>query len=370
MQAYNPSRILYGSEFRLLLREAAIVSRLGSRAILITNANLARDGTISTIRDSLENTGIECILFDDIGEIGTSDMVDEAASLASGGHAGYVIGVGSSTALDFARAVSIAAGLSSRFDSFLDDRRGSSRAAGLKFLAIPTRCWNPHLFSDLAGIIDTRDGAVRVVNTGVYPDSVFFLSGLLNNLTAKQVMYDLLCIFLNCIEATHQTIGTIGYPFLIKAFELAVSILRAIPTSDSPPDRGEIQSAGLYAAWFSSSPGIGFALGRSAHNHRGVSPEWIAAALLPEITGYLIRQYPKQIPGLLTMLGLDASENRQDDTQAIDREVRSLTALADVPLRLSDLGVDADELIDIADSACNICGVDGDTLLSLMRSAL
>ncbi len=369
MFTYNPTRVIYGSDFDLLLEEAAIRPRLGTRALVITNGELARDGTVHTIRESLERGGVESILLDGAGDHSAGDIVEEAGSLATGGRAGFIVGVGTPLTLDIAKAAAFSAG----------DRSGAYGSSGsivtgaatktLPFLAVPTRCWNPLLFSDMAVVSDGRDRPARLLRTGIHPDSAFFLTGLLDNLTVKQVMYDLVCIVSNCVETSVGGPGTIGYPFVTGAFTQAVSILRAIPTSDVPPDRKKIQIAGIHSAWFPLSPGVGFALGRSAYGQTGILPEWITATLVPEVTAHLVNEDPARSELLSGLMNLERTGESARDAEDIDKELRSLLAIADVPLRLRDLGLDRDLLADIAVTAADLCNVDGDTLSSLLEAA-
>jgi alcohol dehydrogenase class IV len=370
MIKFNPSRILHGSPMHALFKEAGIDTRLGGHALLVTDTGLERDGVISTVRSDLARSGIESILFDAAGENAMSDVVKNAASLASGGRAGFVIGLGSPITLDIAKIISLISGAGQDVHHFIDTDESGPVSGGLPFLAIPTRCWNPLLFSDLAVIVDARDGAAMPINTGVRPDSVFFSTEPLGKLTDKQIVYDLLCILASTIEAIHSAAGGVGYPLVTDASESAISILGAIPTTDTPPDREAAQIAGIHSAWFSSLPGAGNALGRAAHAQAGIAPEWITAALLPGVTDYLMKQDADRISPLLPVLGLESTGNLEDDAQGIEREIRSLAGLADVPLRLRDLGLESRHFSDIAKSASRICGIGEETLHNLLNASL
>ena len=369
MIKFNPSRILHGSEMHVLFKEAGIDTRLGGHALLVTDTGLERDGVISNVRRDLERAGIESILFDAASENAMSDVVKDAASLASGGRAGYVIGLGAPVTLDIAKIISLIGGVGKDVHRVIDTNENGLAAGALPFLAIPTRCWNPLLFSDLAVIVDARDGTAKSVTTGANLDSAFFSTALLDKLTGKQIVYDLLCILASTIEAIHKAAGGVGYPLVSDASESVISILRAIPATDTPPDREATQIAGIHSAWFSSLPGAACALGRAAHAQTGIAPEWITAALLPGVTEFWMKEDPGRVPLLSQVLGLAPTGNREDDARGIEREVRSLTALADVPLRLRDLGLESRGFSDIAHSASRICGVDGETLHNLLQAS-
>jgi len=371
MYTYNPSRILHGCDLNRLFAESHINLRLGTHALVVTNAELSRNGTIRLVRDSLAGTGVDSILFDGIDERAASDIVDETASLAAGGRAEYVIGVGPPHILDIARVVCLAAEEGKNVYHFIDSKDTGASRGGLPFAAVPTRCWNPLLFSDMVVVTDARDGAARLIRTGRYPDSAFFFSGLLSNLTGKQVVYDLLCIFLSCIEgmAGAETAQAAGYPLILNAFQDAVSILRAIPTSDTPPDRERIQKAGIHSGWFSPFPGAGFALGTSSHSVAGISAEWVTAALIPEVAALRVAQDSGLLHTMLDLLGMDAAGEDEMDAEAVEREARSLTALADVPRRLRALGFERHRLPDIAAQAAGICDIEQGRLYSLLQAA-
>ncbi len=369
MIKFNPSRILYGSEMHSLIKEAGIDTRLGSHALLVTDAGLDRSGVITSVRSHLERAGIKSIVVDVAGENAMSDVVKDAVSLAAGGQAGYVIGLGSQNTLDIGKIICLAAGAGKDVHRLIDTTDSGPITGVLPFVAIPTRCWNPLLFSGLAVVVDARDGVARPVKTDAIPDTVLFSTELLDNLTAKQVIYDALCILESSIEASSEDERSVGYPLVSHAFESVVSILRAIPAGETPPDRKATQISGLHSAWFSSFSGAGTALGRAAHAQVGIAPEWVTAALLPGVTDYWMKQDPGRISRLSSLLGLDAAEKQEDDAWSVEREIRSLTALADVPLRLRDLGLESHNFSDIAESASPICGVDKETLHNLLQAS-
>jgi alcohol dehydrogenase class IV len=225
------------------------------------------------------------------------------------------------------------------------------------------------LFSDKAVIVDSRDGTPKLVPTGTYPDTVFFLVTLPEALTEKQILYDLVCILGDCIESARFVSGALSLPMVLHAMKGTVSALRAIPSGETVLDRGHVQTAGIQSAWAFPHTGIGFALGTCAESMTGVSFEWITAALIPEISRYCLRQDNARIEVLLDVLDLESTGNGEEDIAAVEEEVRSMAGLADVPLRLRDLGVDPDQTSNIADCASGICGIRGDTLLDILRAA-
>ena len=370
MIKFNPSRILHGSDLSRLFEEAEIKPRLGGYALLIADSDLRRSGVVNEVRNHLESAGIESILFEITEENANSGMIREAVSLASGGRAGYIIALGPEQTLDIGKIVSLTVGTGRDVHDFIDKTDNRAQNIALPFLGIPTRCWNPLLFTGLAVIGDARDGAARPVKTGVLPDTVFFGTELQKNLTGKQVLYDLLCILGSSIEENNREPGSLGYPLIFQAFISVVSILRDLPSGDTPPDRGAVQIAGIHGAWFSTNPGAGNALGRAAHVQIGIAPEWVAAALLPGVARHWMEQDPARIQKLLTMLELEKTGDQRDDTELVEREIRSLMALADVPLRLRDLGVESRVIPGIAESASSICGIDTGTLGDLLRASL
>jgi alcohol dehydrogenase class IV len=266
--------------------------------------------------------------------------------------------------------VSRAAGSERSFYHLIDGKAVETTDAPLPFIAVPTRCWNPLLFSEHAVLLDPRDRLPKVVDTGIYPDTVFFLTGLPDSLTEKQTLYDLLCIFCQCIESMHHYRGFAGAPLVVQPIEQAVSLLRSIPASDTPPDRAEIQTAGIHASWISPSPGTGFVVGRCAHAETGVAPEWVTAALLPAVAGYHLRRHPELIPELLPLLGIESSGNLEEDIETIENELRSLAGFADVPVRLRDLGIDSGSLADIAACASGMSVGEAEDLHDLLKTAL
>lgn len=370
MFIYNPSRILHGTALHTLIRDAEINSRLGNHALFVTNTDILSDDAVQSVRDTLKHEGVESILFDADGMQAGDEIVNEAVSLASGGRAEYVIGMGTPDTVEYAKIIAAAAGTGCSVYELIDNTPANSTAVRMPFVAVPARCWNPFLFSDKAVIVDPRDGEPKIVRTRKYPDTVFSYSGLLDSLTEKQVLYDVLCILGTCIEYEYHTNDVVGSPLLRDSMSESISILRNIPGSDSGVDRERAQIAGIHAEWVSSGAAVGPFLGRCANAGTGISTEWVTAALLPEVCRYYLHRNPERTSHMMEVLGLDTADDPDEQAGVVENEIRLLAGFADVPLRLRDFGMDASDVSNLAGCVSGMCGVDGDILRELLSAAL
>lgn len=379
MQRYNPSRLLRGDDIGTLVDKARIAPRLGNRALLVIDPDLERTG--DGLRHRLAEAGIQGILFNRVAENATSDIVEDALSLAASARAQYVVGIGSPVTLSYAKTIAFAAGYAGTRKTVFDlidsaglpargDTTGTPRPGvrnpfmeqipveRLPFIAIPSRCWNPLIFTDFAVVTDSRNRLSRIIETGVYPDSVLALNSLVDGCTEKQVVYDMLCVLSSCIEGGHDASAdasadagadaAIAAPLFHSALSGVIGSIRGLPM-DEHIDRYAVHTFGIQASFAAVSLGVGTALGWAIHGSADIPVQWACASLLPRTTTHRIGEKPSVGPYLAEYLEVESPE-------LIDEEMRSLVAMADIPLRLRDLGLIAGHTEAVSRSASDICG--------------
>src|SRR5690606_40643302 len=72
-----------------------IARRCGARALLVTGARSAKaSGALDAVSESLQEAGVEVVLYDRVGREPTLGMVDEARQLARESACDLIIGLG------------------------------------------------------------------------------------------------------------------------------------------------------------------------------------------------------------------------------------------------------------------------------------
>ncbi|MEW6609444.1 MAG: iron-containing alcohol dehydrogenase [bacterium] len=130
-----PAKIIFGEGSSATVGIEA--KRFGKKICLITGKTaMAKSGILDNVRKSLEDTGLEVILFDKVTPEPTIQMVDEGLSLVRRIECEVVIGLGGGSSLDVAKAV---AGLANDGGDCSEYQEGRKiQKEGLPFIAIPT----------------------------------------------------------------------------------------------------------------------------------------------------------------------------------------------------------------------------------------
>jgi alcohol dehydrogenase class IV len=381
MLHYSPSRLYQGGDLRALAVADGTAQRLGDRALLVTDGDAPR--IVDAAKSDLHDAGVEVVIFGEADDDARSDVVERAVRLFVDSRARYVIGLGSSVSLSIGKAACLAAAFPEKTIYDFIDVSGNGRAAPpserrlpLRYVAVPTQLWNPLVLTDVAVLTDARDKSARRVATAIHPDSVFFSSRFLPMLTEKQAVYDLLCILQSCVEAYSTAGPAIEIPLLAATLSAAAAELSKIPYDDNLVDRESAQILGIHAAFCRAAllgggsvhtsgtgVGIGAAVGWAVHSKTAIPVQWAAASILSETARASI--VPQKAPEIAGHLGLAEGE----DVYAVVEELRSLTALADVPLRLRDLAVAAEDLPAIGRTASALCGAPPETIQEILQNS-
>jgi alcohol dehydrogenase YqhD (iron-dependent ADH family) len=105
---HNPTRLVHG--VGSLSRLAEEVGRIQRRCLLVTGRRAIRlSGLLERVQDGLLEARIESVLFDRVEPNPTVATVEEGASFAREKSAAWILAVGGGSALDAAKAISLAA---------------------------------------------------------------------------------------------------------------------------------------------------------------------------------------------------------------------------------------------------------------------
>ena len=382
MVYYVPSRSAFGDELHSQLAETQVAHRLGDRALVITGPEREQDGSLEVLKNALSRAGIVGAICDTAAEYARSDVVADMVSLIQRSKAQWVLGFGGPATLSIAKTAALVAGLGpavSSVDSVLDSGAPPVSDFGTAYpvVAVPTASWNPLVYGDMAVVTDSRDRNARLLKTGIYADCVLHSTQFLKFQTEKQLVYDLLCILLTCIEALPQLHARMAVtaPLVLSVLDDALRLLRELPSSDEPPSSVVVQLLGLNASRSTSAftPGPATAAGWAIYGQFDITLQWVSAALLPGASSYAASRGVEADPGFLenfgALFGADDAENAVDAVQLIEDDVRSLAGMADIPIRLRDFGIDIDDVSSLALTTGRICDEDTIKLTGMLEDA-
>ena len=153
-----PTRVVFGLD--TVNRVPQIVSELGERVFLVTEAILYESKVITRMQELLDKKGLPYIVFDEVVPNATSKIVDAGVSLARGSHADVVIGLGGVKALSIAKCIAMTARSRNEMDDFLAGVQPD--ADPLSYIEVPTTCRDPFMFLDEYLVVDARDRTGRM----------------------------------------------------------------------------------------------------------------------------------------------------------------------------------------------------------------
>ena len=101
-----PTRILFGTGSIDRLGEEAGI--LGQKALIVTYPDIERIGLLDKVQKILRESGVECFVFDEVEPNPRSTTVDRGARIAANEKVDLVIGLGGGSAMDTAKAITLA----------------------------------------------------------------------------------------------------------------------------------------------------------------------------------------------------------------------------------------------------------------------
>ena len=373
MPRYAPFRMCQGAYVAELLLEERIADRIGRDAVLITDESLEDDGILPIVREGLEGSGIDAIVFNRASVGALSNVADDAAAIIKSSKASLAIGCGDAATLGIARAAVMLSSTGQRAFSVFDSSTPRGEASTFPYVEIPARNWNPTACVDTAYIVDSRTRRTRVLETGIAVDSILISSAIANALTDKQLSYDLLCNILVAIEGLHQPDPILTVPLLSSVFNRALAMIDGMADSYAKIDSREIQIIGIDASFGTcrTPPGPGTALSWAIYGRVGTEIPWIAAIMLPATVRVLIERNPHFLGTVSQLLGIKLEE--QSGTIAmehIETRMRTLLGMVDVPFRLRDLDIKKSDIEGVVETAAALGGHNTEILGAIIAKSL
>ncbi|MBE6345189.1 MAG: iron-containing alcohol dehydrogenase [Spirochaetaceae bacterium] len=327
----------------------------GTRYIVILDPVLKESGATDSILKSLSARKVEYFVFDEIKSAVDSETVKRVLSLAREAHIHGVIGVGGSSVMNLARAVSAIYNEVHDLYDFLD---GSTPTSGaLPLISVPTTIRNMFIFTESVPVVDARNRQLKLikVQNGLCK-LVLFDSNLNVSLTENQVgaiSIDSLCL------ATEAYLSQKASFFSDMLAEKAVESLGyAMDGSNSlnisaTPTTLLIQG-GCVASLASATSSIGPAslLGLAISARYNVSHALVATILLPYVIEDVAKYKADRIAKIARIMNLVDEDTSPEEVPSIFAEnIRHRLAHANLPARLKDLSLTMEQLSLAAEDA-------------------
>jgi alcohol dehydrogenase class IV len=348
-----PTRVVFGLD--TVNRVPQLVSELGERVFLVTEAILYESKVIGRMQELLDKKGLPYIVFDEVVPNATSKIVDAGVSLARGSHADVVIGLGGIKTLSIAKCIAMTTPAKNEMDDFLAGVQPD--APPLSYIEVPTTCRNPFMFLDEYLVVDAKDRTGRMGRTQKGITKALVMDPKLSlGLPAKYTATTVMDTLLGCVEGfLSARANFLSDTYFLKAIEILGALIReGVQNTDDARMRGGASTAGLLCGLglITSKLGIGSALS-FAINARFLAPKsWVSTILLPYVMEFAVNVRGDRLVEIARLLGEDVKGLPPVEAPAKAIEaVRRIIASLNLPTRLREFDLSLDEMIEVAGAA-------------------
>lgn len=353
----SPAKIIFGWGRRRSVAELSNQLRLGTRAFLVTGSRtLEQSGVFAQLRDDLESAGIRTVRLAEIThepEVADVDAASRALRAHAPGDGDFLLGIGGGSALDLAKAVAAMA-TNVEGESITDYLEGVGRGltldhAPLPMLAMPTTAGTGTEATKNAVISSYTPAFKKSIRSDLMvPRGVLVDPELTVSLPAGTTAHTGMDAITQLIESfVSQRRKPIPQALCRQGLQLAIpAIVRAVHEPDDRAAREAMSHAALLSGLALANSGLGLAHGVAAALgvHCRVPHGLACAVMLPvamDVNRSAARDEFLELAPILTGRTWSSAEAAGD---ACREHVRELCDQVGIPARLSELGVEPNQL--------------------------
>ncbi|ADL07002.1 iron-containing alcohol dehydrogenase [Thermosediminibacter oceani DSM 16646] len=349
-QFFVPTRILFG---RGRVREAGNYGKgLGKKALVVTGKSSARkSGSLDKLTKSLEENGVEWVLFDGVEPNPLTTTIDRGAVFARENKVDLVIGLGGGSAMDTAKGIAFAAANDGPIVDYMEGRTGEK---ALPLILIPTTSGTGSEANNIA----VMTNPVTMVKKGFRNPSIFAVVSIVDpDLTAtmprKVTASTGIDAFFHAVESI---LSLRCQPFTeilsLKAIELIYNnIMKACADGKDSDSREAMALASTMAGMALGQSGVCLLHGMEhplssyygASHGEGLAP--LAGAFLRFVKPFASERLAKVAKAMgLDVEGLSADEAAQKAVEAVEQMLKELG----LPDSISQFGVKEEDIEKLA----------------------
>lgn len=353
MQVFDffiPSHLKFGVDS--LNRVGTVVSSVGSRVFLVTETALMNGETISHIQNLLTGRRCEVILYNiDTKPFAASAVIDKGAVLARASYCDVVVGVGGLRILSAAKAIAMLVNNTKSVNDYIDGELIKEQS--IPYVEIPTEARNPFMFNNNFLVTDERTRELHILKAvNGQPCNVIYDPAVMSDADLPQIMMN---VFANAVEGYLSSDSSfLSDMMFLKAIEmLSKYLIPAVKDKNSDAISflslsGLMTSMGLSMA----STGLIGAVSEVVNQKLQFENSGVASVLLPYVIEFCIPSSADKLTRIAAAVGIGVeSMTMLDVAVKVIEYVKKMAEDLELPAKLSDFSLKADELIDIADSA-------------------
>ena len=338
--------ILIGSDTLSMI--GTIASRYGSRMMVAADHGLD-DQSVNRLKDILEDSGLEVIVFNGIEDSSSIEMADNIVELSLAAHCDAIIGFGGLKTQIITRMAAIMAPM--RFTAFelLDSRSFQNKSFPL--ISIPTEGMDA--FS-LTGFFITIDPRSRMVKSIRSPNNLYaavIIDSNLINFRSNAAAFVLEGFFYAAESYCSMRSNFFSDTLLEKALSNYAKILRSGSANNINTEvfvqANFLASAGSYV----SSPGAGAVLSAAINARSLIAKPLCSAALFNSIAERLVSARPEKMARIASFLGSAKAASVAEAAASALESIRRIMATLNIPSNLKEYNIPLDRITAAAEAA-------------------
>ena len=329
-----------------------VASRHGSKIMVVADNTLDMQ-TINRLKDILEDSRLEVIVFDGIDDNSSAEMADNIVELARAAHCDAIIGFGGHKTQIIARMAAIMAPMRITSFELFDGRVFQNKF--LPFISIPTEGTNVFSFTGYFIIADPRSRLIKPIQSpnnlysAVIIDSNLFkfVSG---NIAAAYAIEGL-------FAATEAYCSSRANFLSDSILERALTGFAKLVKTGASGINAEAFAQAVFLSSFGSSissPGIGAALSAAINARAPIAGTLCSVALFPAIAQRLVSSRPEKMARLASLLGAPKVATVADTANAAPDAIRRNMTALNMPSNLKQYNISLDRMTTAAEAARNL----------------
>jgi alcohol dehydrogenase len=327
-----------------------VAARHGSRIMVAAETDLDAQ-IVNRLKEVLEDSGLEAIVFDGIEKGSSVEMSDNIVELARAAHCDAVIGIGGQKAQVIARMAAIMAPMRITAFELLDGRIFQNKY--LPFISIPTEGTYAFSFTECFVAADPRNRLIKSIQSPGHLYSAVIIDSALFNFVSNNAAAFVFDGLFSALEAyCSGRANFLSDALLDRALNLFAKLLK----NGTGGISAEVFAQASFLASFASSlssPGIGSVLSEAINARTPISKQLCSSVLFPVIVQRLANARPEKTARLATLLGVKAATVADTAGAAADAVRRNMEAL-NVPCNLKEYNISLDRITAAAEAARNL----------------
>ncbi len=349
-----PTRVIYGLDS--VNRIGDICKDITDKIFIVTNGTLTRKiGLLQKVESLLESSDVDYILYDDIKRDMHPDSIDEIGTLINQSRVKLILAVGSSSAINTAKAAAYIAKNEGKIIEYINGRIGKNEA--VKLVTIPTIPGVLEALNDSFVVKDYNDKRKKFFNSpSLFPVVTILDPKITLTIPINYTVGSGFAILSNAIESyISKASNAISDALALRAIEFIGKNLKAVFLAKNDLEaRSNIMMSYILTSLslLTSKLGVCEAMALALSSRDNIYQNIAHAIMLPYVMEFNLTAVPNKYLHIARALGENITNITVVEAaiKAIEG-VRKLLFDLKVPQKLSDFKVKKENLSVIASSA-------------------